>query len=55
MLETGEIIKIPEGNFVVIDVEGHIVRIRQEQEADMWCREGSPLPLNPFTEVRILI
>lgn len=53
LLETGEIIKTPRGDLVVLGMERGVLRARPEQEADMWCEAGDPPPLKPSKEVRI--
>lgn len=53
LLKTGEIIKTPMGDLVVLGMERGVLRARPEQEADMWCEEGDPPPLAPSKEIRL--
>lgn len=53
LLQAGDIIKIPQGDVLVLDADRTIVRARQEQAADMWCQEGHAPPLQPSPEMRI--
>jgi len=53
LLGIGEIISTPTGDVVVLGIERGILRVRPEQNADMWCEEGEPPPLQPSEEVRV--
>lgn len=53
LLETGDIITLQGKDLVVLGMEYGVVRVRQEQAADMWCQAESPPPLRPSPEQRI--
>jgi hypothetical protein len=47
------IITSPFGDLVVLGVAGDSLRARPEQPRDMWCADGAPPALQPWTEMRI--
>lgn len=49
----GQIITSPRGDMFVLGIENRVLRVRPEQDADMWCEAGTPPPLAPWQEVRI--
>jgi hypothetical protein len=53
LLGAEDIISAPQGDLVVLGVEGNLLRARPEQEGDMWCRAGEAPPLEPAEELRI--
>jgi hypothetical protein len=52
-LEKGDIVTTPRGDMTVLGVEDHVLRVRPEQKADLWCEGGTPPALAPWTEARI--
>jgi len=53
VLEPGEIVTGPQGDLYILAVEPQGLRVRPEQDADMWCGEARQPTLKPFKEVRI--
>ena len=49
----GDILQTPRGDMFILGAENSVLRMRPEQEADMWCEAGDPSPLKPWTEIRI--
>jgi hypothetical protein len=43
----------PPGALVLLGVTRDLVRARHEQPADMWCEDGEPPALKPWTEIKI--
>ncbi len=48
-----DILRTSGGDMFVLGMEEGVLRVRPEQEADMWCETGDPPPLKPWTEIRI--
>lgn len=53
MVNEGDILRTPRGDMVVLGTENGALRMRPEQDADMWCEAGAPPPLRPWTEIRV--
>jgi hypothetical protein len=53
LLEAEDIVSTPFGDLFILGIEGGVVRARLEQDADMWCKDGTPPPLKPSQERRI--
>ena len=52
-VHAGQIITMPRGDMFVLGVENRVLRVRPEQDADMWCEAGTPPTLAPWEETRI--
>ena len=53
VLSVPEIVNAPQGSLVILAIERNIIRAREEQPSDMWCKNGEPPPLRPWVELRI--
>jgi hypothetical protein len=53
LINDQHILSSPFGDLVVLGIDGNVLRVRLEQEPDMWCRDGEPPPLKPWRERRI--
>lgn len=51
--ETGSVIKTPNAELVVLDLQGTELRARHSQAADGWCNPGDPPRLKPWKEMRL--
>ena len=52
-LHRGDIITTPRGDMVVLGVDARVLRLRPQQQADMWCEPGNPPAPAPWKEIRI--
>ena len=52
-VDAEDILTTPRGDMYVLGVENRVLRVRPEQDADMWCGGEQQPPLKSWQEVRI--